>query len=82
MDEQPSYPIMAVQVTPGGILLTIIRSTFDRQTIIIPAENADAIIVEWLNSRPAEVKSKVVQQLTKIEIARIKNPPRGLKAVH
>jgi hypothetical protein len=80
--DKPTLPIMTVQCTPGGIVLTIIRSAFDKQEITIPPENADAVIVEWLNSRPAEIKSKVVQQLTKVELARITHPPRGLKAVH
>lgn len=38
--EKPSFPYMTMQPIQGGILITIIRSHFDRQEIAIANVNA------------------------------------------
>jgi len=51
----PQFPVLQTAVTPQGILLTIMRSTFETQVIMIPPDISDQAAIRWVASRPPEV---------------------------
>lgn len=65
----PTFPQMILQVTPGGVLVTILRSLLEKQEILLPSLNCDSMAIEWLQSRPSDVKDAAVQRLTGFHVA-------------
>ncbi len=69
---EQQFPMMRIQITPAGILLSIVRSTFEKQDIIIPESYADTAVVDWLASRPTETKRDILKRLMTNELKAVK----------
>ena len=55
MPEQPQYPVVAINPSPQGIVVSIARSPIETQTLLIPVPDADQIAIRWLATRPQDV---------------------------
>lgn len=59
-EEQMKYPYIQLAMLPNGIALTVVRSTWEVNQLVIPPENADAMCAAWLATRPKEVMKTVI----------------------
>lgn len=56
-----TFPFIQLGVIQQGITVTIHHGPMHSETILLPAENADAITGAWLATRPKEVFKQVLQ---------------------
>ncbi len=59
--QELTFPFMQIAALDGGILITIVRSAFEKSEVLIPAQNADAMAIQWLVNRPDAVLFALAQ---------------------
>lgn len=80
MSQQPEkYPYIQLAMLPTGIALTIVRSAWEVNQLVIPPENADAMCAAWLATRPKEVMKTVIDT-RRVSLSTL--PTEKVRALH
>jgi hypothetical protein len=77
--QSPSYPFMTIQVSPQGMVVTIVSSQFEAQKIVVPTENCINFCAEFIPTLPKGTQQDLIRSIhdankTNADIARAIKP--------
>ncbi len=63
--QTPPYPFMTIQVAQQGMVVTIVSSKFEAQTIIVPIENCINFCAEFIPTLPHGTQQDLISRVHK-----------------
>lgn len=78
--KQISYPLMTIQSTPQGVVVTIVYSQFKQEQILIAIPNAVQMCIDFIPKLPYGVQQDIIQAVHKANKANM-DINRAVKAV-